>query len=467
MVPVERITACNGRDVNGAGEFIFYWMIAARRRHFNFGLQRAVEWASELRKPLLVVEALGGNYRWVSRRFHAFIQQGMADNLKAFKQSAVTYYPYVERCGAPSAGMAHALAARSCVTITDDFPAFDLPGWVDAVSSRAPALVEKVDSSCIVPFRTAQRTFKTAASFRRFLEREVPRRREEFPLEDPLNDIDLPRLRSLNFLRDRWPAATAKELEAADLGADCPQVDGTVGPVLSIRGGEAEALRRLKSFVRNGLKEYADKRKSLEDESQSGLSPYLHFGHISAHEIYEAARRSLPVSAPFLDQLTTWRELGFNMCARESNYDQYESLPQWAQDTLDEHRSDPRSVLYSQQEFEDASTHDALWNAAQIQLRTEGRIQNYLRMLWGKKILEWSATPRDALSVMIHLNNKYALDGRDPNSYSGIFWIFGRYDRPWGPKRPIFGTVRYMSSASTARKLKVSDYIDRYQRRLL
>jgi deoxyribodipyrimidine photo-lyase len=274
-------------------------------------------------------------------------------------------------------------------------------------------------------------------------------------------------LRSLNFLRDRWPAASSTELEAADIGSDCLQVDGTVGPVESIRGGESEARRRLKSFVRNGLKEYADNRKSLEDENQSGLSPYLHFGHISAHEIYEGARRALPVSAPFLDQLTTWRELGFNMCARESNYDQYESLPQWAQDTLDEHRSDPRAVLYSQQELEDASTHDALWNAAQIQLRSEGRMHNYLRMLWGKKILEWSATPRDALSVMIHLNNKYALDGRDPNSYTGIFWILGRYDRPWGPKRPIFGTVRYMSSESTARKLKVADYIDRYQRRLL
>jgi deoxyribodipyrimidine photo-lyase len=466
MVPVERITACNGRDVNGAGEFIFYWMIAARRRHSNFGLQRAVEWASELRKPLLVVEALGSNYRWASRRFHAFVQQGMADNLKALKQSAVTYYPYVERCSAP-AGMTHALAARSCVTITDDFPAFDIPGWVDAVASRAPTLVEKVDSSCIVPFRTAQRTFKAAASFRRFLEREIPRWIEQFPLEDPLKDIDLPRLRSLSFLRDRWPAATSKELEAADAGSDCPKVDRTVAPVGSIRGGESEARRRLKSFVRNGLKEYADKRRSLDDESQSGLSPYLHFGHISAHEMYEAARQALPVSAPFLDQLTTWRELGFNMCARESNYDQYESLPQWAQDTLEEHRSDPRPVLYSQQELEDASTHDALWNAAQIQLRTEGRIHNYLRMLWGKKILEWSATPRDALSVMIHLNNKYALDGRDPNSYTGIFWILGRYDRPWGPKRPVFGTVRYMSSESTARKLKVSDYIDRYQRRFL
>ena len=180
------------------------------------------------------------------------------------------------------------------------------------------------------------------------------------------------------------------------------------------------------------------------------MSPYIHFGHVSSHELYSAARHKLR----FLDQLVTWRELGFNMCAHVANYDCYESLPAWAQRTLAKHEKDERAFLYSLAHFEQAETHDAVWNAAQKQLLEEGGIHNTLRMLWGKKILEWTRTPREALAIMIELNNKYALDGRDPNSYNGIFWILGRYDRPWGPERPVFGTIRYMSSANTARKMK-------------
>jgi deoxyribodipyrimidine photo-lyase len=164
----------------------------------------------------------------------------------------------------------------------------------------------------------------------------------------------------------------------------------------------------------------------------------------------------------FMDQLMTWREIGLNMCWRESNYDRYESLPDWAQKTLEEHAADRRPYLYTPEEFEAAQTHDALWNAAQRQLVGEGRIHNYLRMLWGKKILHWSQSPREALNIMIHLNNKYALDGRDPNSYSGIFWVLGRYDRAWGPEREVFGKIRYMTSESTRSKFSVKGYLQRY-----
>jgi deoxyribodipyrimidine photo-lyase len=164
----------------------------------------------------------------------------------------------------------------------------------------------------------------------------------------------------------------------------------------------------------------------------------------------------------FLDELITWRELGYNMCGHRSDYDQYESLPEWARRTLEEHESDPRPYRYSLERLEAAETHDGIWNAAQTQLVLEGRLHNYLRMLWGKKILEWSSSPREALTRMIELNNKYALDGRDPNSYSGIFWVLGRYDRAWGPQRPVFGKVRYMSSKNTRRKLRLNRYLERY-----
>jgi deoxyribodipyrimidine photo-lyase len=235
---------------------------------------------------------------------------------------------------------------------------------------------------------------------------------------------------------------TSLRILPADLTYIPNGVDKAVGPVSSLEGGRSAARARLQTFISG-------------NSVSSGLSPYLHFGHISSHEVYQRVLASRhPHRERFLDQLVTWRELGFNMCALSSIYDRYESLPQWAQKTLAKHTSDPRPVLYSAEQLETASTHDRLWNTAQTELLNTGRIGNRLRMLWGKKILEWSPTPQDALEIMIHLNNKYALDGRDPNSYSGIFWILGRYDRPWGPERPIFGLVRYMSSESTARKLR-------------
>ena len=156
------------------------------------------------------------------------------------------------------------------------------------------------------------------------------------------------------------------------------------------------------------------------------------------------------------------REVGYNMCWQRRDFDKYESLPDWAQKTLKDHERDPREYLYELEDFEHSRTHDELWNAAQRQLVSEGRMHNYLRMLWGKKILHWTPNARDALRVMIELNNKYAVDGRNPNSYSGIFWVLGRYDRAWGPERKIFGKIRYMASENTAKKLRLKQYLAKY-----
>jgi deoxyribodipyrimidine photo-lyase len=260
-------------------------------------------------------------------------------------------------------------------------------------------------------------------------------------------------------------------------------IDHSVQAV-SARGGTAEAVAKLRRFVTQRLADYDEQRNDPQGEGTSGLSPYLHFGHIAAAQVWQSivdregwkmparpraagGKRSgwwkmSAAAEAFLDQLVTWRELGFVFCHYRPDSMDFESLPDWALATLRRHTRDRREYRYDLHTFESAATHDPLWNAAQRQLRQEGLIHNYLRMLWGKKILEWSPTPEAALEVMIELNNKYALDGRDPNSYSGIFWCLGRFDRAWGPERPIFGTVRYMSSASTARKLRVRDYMARY-----
>jgi deoxyribodipyrimidine photo-lyase len=269
-----------------------------------------------------------------------------------------------------------------------------------------------------------------------------------------------------------------------DALADLP-IDHSVGPVAT-SGGQSAAGRVLEKFFDDRLARYTGERNEPDPErdASSGLSPYLHFGHISVHEVFSTmmtrerwtTRRIRPKAAgrregwwgasaaaeSFLDELITWREIGINMCHLRDDHDRYESLPAWARETLEAHARDRRAHCYTMEQFESGETSDPLWNAAQHQLVREGRMHNYLRMLWGKKILEWSSSPRAALKTMIHLNNKYALDGRDPNSYSGIFWTLGRYDRAWGPEREIFGKIRYMSSENTARKLRVKNYLAKY-----
>jgi deoxyribodipyrimidine photo-lyase len=240
----------------------------------------------------------------------------------------------------------------------------------------------------------------------------------------------------------------------------------------------------LKRFLDTRLPDYAALRNHPEADATSGLSPYLHFGHLSSQEIAfavlnrqewtpdriePAARGSragwwgLDENAEaFLDELITWRELGLNAARHLPEFESYGSLPAWARETLAAHTPDLREYIYTPDQFALAETHDPIWNAAQRQLVRDGLIHGYLRMLWGKKILEWSPTPQHAFEIMLDLNNKYALDGRDPNSYSGILWVLGKYDRPWGPERPIFGKVRYMSSENTARKFQLDDYLARY-----
>lgn len=483
-VPCIRVRSCNPAPVNPDGEYVLYWMIAYRRPGWNFALQRAVEHAQSLGKPLIILEALRVDYPWACDRLHRFILDGMLDNLQHFKSYPVRYYPYVEPLPGAGSGLVEALAASACVVVTDDFPCFFLPHMVRAAAKRIPVQLEKVDSNGILPIRTPESVFKTAYSFRRFLQKNLHAHLTEFPLDDPLQ-VKLPIAGDLSdAITRRWPELDAVALSAeAALQSKLP-IDHNV-PCVSESGGFVQGMHQTRVFLDTKLSEYEENHSHPDDEASSHLSPWLHFGHVSTHFIFRElaadagwAAEDLPKTGngsrqgwwqlsssaeAFLDELITWRELGFNMCAHQQDYDQYCSLPEWARVTLGQHAADKRQHLYTLSQFEAAQTHDEVWNAAQRQLLSEGRVHNYMRMLWGKKILEWSASPQEALSIMLELNNKYALDGRDPNSYSGIFWVLGRYDRPWGPERPIFGKIRYMSSQSTQRKLRISDYLHRYR----
>jgi deoxyribodipyrimidine photo-lyase len=474
----------NGKSVCPEGEYVLYWMTAQRRTSWNFALEHAVAWAKKLRKPLLVFEPLRAGYRWASVRVHQFVLDGMMDNARRFADRGVAYFPYVEPQADAGKGLLAALAERACVVVTDESPAFFHPRMLTAAGAQVATQVDAVDSNGLLPLTASTTVFKTAFQFRRFVHAQLPDHHPVSPVANPLRGTRLPRLPKLPAsVTRRWKPTDIARLLRSAAPLDQFPIDQSVSAA-SVSGGSAAASERLTAFVSHRLAEYAELRNHPDSDAASGLSPYLHFGHISAHEAVHAVlqaeswspdrvnpgargRRSgwwgISESAEsFLDELITWRELGYNMCALEPKYAEYGSLPEWARATLEAHADDVRPYVYSLEEFEEARTHDALWNAAQRQLLTEGRMHNYLRMLWGKKILEWSPSPELALEIMIELNNRYALDGRDPNSYSGIFWVLGRYDRPWGPERPVLGKVRYMTSENTARKLRVKEYIERY-----
>ena len=482
MVPTIRIRPVNAAPVRPEGRYVLYWMVAARRVRHNFALQRAIEQARELGRPLVVFEALRCDHRWACARFHQFVLDGMRDTAAALDGTPAGYYPYVEPAPGAGRGLLDALAGEAALIVTDDFPAFFLPRMIAAAGARLPVRLEAVDGNGLLPLRATETAYPTAYAFRRVLQQRLAAHLAHRPLADPFSGPPLAAAPVLpDALRRRWPDVF-RWLDVTPGGLGALPIDHAVGPT-ALPGGAAAAGRLLDAFVTTGLPRYGQ-HSHPDEEVTSGLSPYLHWGQVSAHEVFArvAAREGWlghlparatgaregwwgmsPAAEAFLDQLVTWRELGFNMSAhRPEDAERYEGLPAWARTTLERHAGDERDHLYELEAFAAAATHDPVWNAAQRQLVGEGRIHNYLRMLWGKKILEWTATPRLAAEVMIELNNRYALDGRDPNSYSGIFWVLGRYDRPWAPERPVYGVVRYMSSANTTRKLRLKRYLARW-----
>ncbi len=478
-VPTLRIRRLTEAKPRADGAWVLYWMTAHRRLGWNHALDHSIATARELGKPLLILEDLRLDYPWASSRHHRFVMDGMAEHSIALRDTPVGYHGFVEREPGGGRGLLRALASEACCVVTDDSPGFFTPKLLAAAGRLAHIQVEAVDSCGLLPLRAADRPFSAAYHFRRFLQKTLPAHLADQPSAEPLRHTGLAPCPGVpEFVAARWPAVDEVELASHALLASLP-VNSAVGPIAS-RGGTGPAQDRLAAFLESGLDRYAADRNHPDLEAGSGLSPWLHYGHISPHEVWRAimdregwsplrlsqdadGRREgwWGVDASpeaFLDQLITWRELGFVYCSHVPDYQSWGSLPAWARATLEEHAADPREYVYSSEQFETAVTHDELWNAAQRQLVRSGVIHNYLRMLWGKKILEWSPHPREALEVMIELNNRYAADGRDPNSYSGIFWCLGRFDRGW-PERPVFGKVRSMTSSSTRRKVRLDRYL--------
>lgn len=483
-----RIAAANDIATRTDGEYVLYWMIAARRRYDNAALEHAVALSRELGKPLLVFEPLRVGYRWANSRLHRFAAEGMACNQRDFDAAGVRYLAYLERDEGEGKGLLEALSERACVVVTDTFPCFFLPRMVASAARQLPVAVVEVDSNGLFPLRASNEAKKRAVDFRRVLQKQLAPHLDCWTEHDPLAQYDQGAAVVPREVLDGWPLLNTSELQG-DLTqlVDSLPIDTDVRPA-SFHGGHDAAHSALQHFLRERLDRYADGRNHPDDSVASGLSPWLHWGHIGVHEVARAVLErdnwepshisgkangsregwwgASPSVESFLDELITWRELGFHYAWHHpEHYDDPDQLPGWALQSLSEHAGDEREHTYTPGELERAETYDEVWNAAQRQLVRTGTMHNYLRMLWGKKVLEWVPDRRIAIRTLIHLNNKYAVDGRDPNSYSGIFWVFGRFDRAWGPERPIFGKIRYMTSDSTKRKLRMKRYLERFSGR--
>lgn len=485
-VPASRIRRLNQQPVRPGREFILYWMISARRLRSNFALQHAVDLALELGRPLMILEALRCDYPGANDRLHQFILDGMYANRRAARRSRALHFAYVEPSTRHGSQLLPALATHACAIVTDWYPAFFLPHMTDAAARKADVALDAVDSNGLIPLAAHGRAFATARSYRAFVQKHLAEHLTAFPEDAPLARLArAPRMTAApSNIAKRWPEATDQLLTGRVSALATLPINHAIAAVAT-RGGHDAGARLLRTFVAEKLATYGRDHNHPDADATSHLSPYLHFGHVSAHEVFAAvmtherwttrrltARRGgardgwWGVSAAaehFLDQLVVWRELSFNGCEYIPRYADVESLPDWAKETMRKHARDRRPAHYSLDELERAETTDQVWNAAQRQLVRDGWFHGYLRMLWGKKIYEWSKDGAEALARMQSLMDRYSLDGRDPNSYAGYTWVLGRYDRPW-PERPVFGTLRCMTSASAQRKLKMKAYLRRYAR---
>jgi deoxyribodipyrimidine photo-lyase len=447
-----RVTKLNNAAENTKGRYLLYWMQIFKRASHNYGLNFAIQMANDRGLPLVVYEGLKFYYPWASDRIHTFILEGVAEKQTEFEKRGIRYVFYLQRHGRDPKNTVARLAKEAALLVTDDFPCFIIPNHNERIAQLSLP-VYAVDANGMVPLSALPKEEYAAYTIRPKINRLLP----DLPrtILTPHLDVQKPKLEV------DCPETTVSDHNIPDLVSQC-DIDHSVKPSKLYRGGTEAGRKRLNHFVRSILPDYLDTRTEPSVDGTSRLSPYLHFGFISIQEIVKAVERAdapKPAKAAFLEQAIVRRELSFNLTRHNPQYDSLKSLPEWAQQTMRDHAGDPRPELIDEESIEAADTYDELWNASQRELVNTGLLHNYVRMLWGKRVIEWQRSYETAFELLVHLNNKYALDGRDPNSYAGILWCFGKHDRPWF-EREIFGTIRYMTSRSMGKKFRSKDYIE-------
>lgn len=441
------------------GEFLLYWCQVTHRVPYNHALQAAVALGNRLGKPVVCYQALRPDYPHASDRLHAFILDGLEELGTALRERGIPHWLELPRRPEDNRPRLAQLGRRAVAVVSDWHPTFVVPRHLAAAAHVIDVPLFAIDASCVVPATRIPGPQVGAYALRPKLRKLWPAYLRQLP--------DVPRPAHARQAARIDPGFPLSEAAEARLRLDGFAINHAIPPVTQRQGGRARALEGLRRFLDGGLRHFHESRNQPSGEHNSGLSAALHFGLLYAGEVAVAALEALgaehPGVASFLEELLVRRELAFNHCLYTPLPAQLRvrSLPRWAQRTLGAHARDKRAVLYSRKQLERGETHDALWNAAQRQLREEGRIHGYLRMLWGKKVLEWSPTPQQALNRMAYLNDRYALDGRDAVSVGNFMWVLGLHDRPF-PDRPVLGQVRSMSSERTAEKVDLRRYLARW-----
>jgi deoxyribodipyrimidine photo-lyase len=451
-MPIEatRIKPLNAADIP-KGVYVLYWMQQSQRATYNHALEYAVRQANKLGLMLLVGFGLTDDYPEANLRHYTFMLEGLKETRAVLAARGIKM---VLRRGHPP-DVALDLGQRAAMIVCDRGYLRHQRAWRHQVARHADCPVVQVESDVVVPVEVSSDKAEYAArTIRPRIHRHLAtymtglkQTRVEHPSENlKIKEIDLDDLEKL-----------LKNLN----------IDRSVAPVsILFKGGTSQAVRRFDGFIRNRLENYDRHSNQPQTYDISHMSPYLHFGQISplylALKMSRVAESLKTVRDAFLEQLIVRRELAMNFAYYTSNYDVYNCIPGWAQKTLAEHESDRREYVYNRRQLENAETHDAYWNASMLEMKHTGFMHNYMRMYWGKKILEWSESPQKAFRNTLAINNKYFLDGRDANSYTGVAWIYGVHDRAW-TERPIFGKIRYMAASGLERKCDIAAYVKKVQ----
>jgi deoxyribodipyrimidine photo-lyase len=456
-VATRRIREERVRDLNeGAvrnGDYVLYWMQSSQRAEQNHALEYAVQQANEMGQRLLVVFGLTDDYPEANLRHYTFMLEGLKDAQDSLKERGIKM---VVRKGSPD-GVAIEAGKNASLIVTDRGYMRPQKRWREKVAREVGCLVRQVESDVVVPVELASGKQEHAA---RTLRPRIGEYLEDFLVALTPTKVEK---QSTNM--------QANGLDLSDIHGvlDGMDLDRSVGALSHLyTGGTSEAKKLFRRFLKNSFDGYVEHRNQPQTDDVSHMSKYLHFGHISPIWLALEARRSKTRKdniESFVEELVVRRELSMNFVFYNADYDSFSNLPGWAKETLREHEDDERENVYTTEQLENAQTHDEYWNAAMREMVYTGYMHNYMRMYWGKKILEWSNTPEHAYRTTLYLNNKYFLDGRDPNSFANVAWVFGQHDRGW-TERQVFGKVRYMSAGGLERKTKPEQYIEKVEKKV-
>lgn len=442
MVQKERIKALNKKGMK-KGAYVLYWMQASQRTEYNHALEFAILKANELRRPLIVFFGITDHFPEANERHYAFMLEGFREVKQSLEKRGIQM---VILHKSPEFG-AIQLAKRASLAVVDRGYLKIQKKWRNDAASQIDCPLIQVESDVIVPVEEASPKEEYAAAT---LRPKIHKKLNHFLF--PLKQTD-PVIDSLSLDFDFF------DIEDIGKAISRLRIDRNVKKVNTFQGGTEEARKHLEVFLEGKLDRFPELRNDPTLDYLSHMSPYLHFGQISHLFIaLKALETKSPGTDAYLEELIVRRELSMNFVFYNEKYDSYEAISEWARKSLRSHRKDKRQYLYRLEELEQAKTHDPYWNAAQREMVVKGKMHGYMRMYWGKKIIEWSKTPKEAFRAALYLNNKYELDGRDPNGFTGVAWCFGKHDRPWG-ERPIFGNVRYMNDKGLKRKFDADEYV--------